>query len=114
MAMDTFATVARVSASSYVQQPPSRSIDNERPNVTIPLGRFALCCRDVRWRFDSLSMKCAFGPNRKPLLYLPSDAKAFMSRSNMCRGFNLRRREQTAPDDHIGEREADQPDEGQG
>jgi len=42
------ATVATVSASFHVQSCPAQTIDNERPNVIIPLGRFALCCRDVR------------------------------------------------------------------
>ena len=42
------ATVATVTASIQVQRRPAKTIDDERPNVTIPLGRFALCCRDVR------------------------------------------------------------------
>lgn len=41
--------LATVSASIQVQGCPSQTIDNERPNVTIPLERFALYCHDVTW-----------------------------------------------------------------
>ena len=44
------------------------TIDNERPNVTIPLERFALCCCDVRQLTGSLTVEFKPDPIRKPLL----------------------------------------------
>jgi hypothetical protein len=42
---------ATVSTSFRVQRRPAQTIDNERPNVIIPLGRFVLSSRNVRWHF---------------------------------------------------------------
>jgi hypothetical protein len=56
------AKVATVSAAFHVQSRLAQTISNERPNVTIPLGRFALCWRDAHKRFDSLSMILRVAP----------------------------------------------------
>ena len=60
--------MATVSASFQVRRCPAQTIDNERPNVTIPLGRFVLRSRDVRWLFGSLFVEFASDPSKKPLL----------------------------------------------
>ena len=49
-------------------------MDTKRPNGAIPLGRFALCCRDVRWLAGLEMLLFGTHPIRKPLLY-PSELR---------------------------------------
>ena len=49
-------------------------MDTKRPSVVIPLGRFALCCRDVLWLAGLEMLLFGTDPIRKPLLY-PSELR---------------------------------------
>jgi hypothetical protein len=63
-------------------------MDTKRPSESIPLGRFALCCRDVRWLACLEMLLFGTDPIRKPLLY-PSELRGHGA-ATLVHRFNLR------------------------